>query len=278
MADELHAKLKSSGVAISPQEAARCYAVREFLEPAAVCTKWKAAEQALMQSTSTARMEEVMSSQCFEVGTAGGEDRPCLIIRARHQNPKDHQRNACLLSTLWACDAAVGSSKDASAALTVGYDFQGAGIQNFSLDHAFHFSRLFLNEYPAVVKDVYLISMPWALRQLLPFFKPLLSRRVELRAVGSTDDFVRAVEYAPTSSSSESFYAHVANHVTRASSLFKGKSELNSKLMEMKALGNDSKKQVQNTKRNEHIAPALTAALLRPFSSVVAYCPALSRR
>merc|ERR1712070_720444 len=132
-----------------------------------------------MKAASRTAMEKVYESKTFEVGTAGSSSSPCLVIHARHQDPAA-QPAASLLTTLWACDAAVGSQDDGSAKLTVGYDFEGAGLRNFSLETALPFSRLFVNEYPCLVKDIYLIRMPWMLRQLLPLFSPLVSRRVRL--------------------------------------------------------------------------------------------------
>jgi hypothetical protein len=172
-----------------------------------------------MQTTTAKGMEEVMASGIFEVGTAGPKDSPCLMIHARHQNSRTQEQSASLLSTLWACDAAIGSQENGAARLTVGYDFKGAGAGNFSMGHALHFSRLFLNEYPCLVKDVYLISMPWVLRQLMPLFSPLVSRRVRLIGIDSPDDFVKSVGYEPIARSGKPFAAYVNNRNARAAAL-----------------------------------------------------------
>lgn len=215
MAGGLQEQLSSQGVAVTFFEAERCYAAREFFDPLTVCLKWKAAEEALVRSSTMRAIETVMQSKTFEVGNAAADDSPCLVIHAKHQNPAEHDRSASLLSTLWACDAAVGSRGDGAAKLTVGYDFEDAGVHNFSMQHALHFSKLFVNEYPCLVRDVYLIQMPWVLRQLLPLFRPLLSRRVRLIPVDSSEEFVKAVGYE----SSASFASQVEMVVPRAASL-----------------------------------------------------------
>eukprot|EP00928_Gymnodinium_smaydae_P058689 TRINITY_DN41879_c0_g1_i1.p1 TRINITY_DN41879_c0_g1~~TRINITY_DN41879_c0_g1_i1.p1 ORF type:complete len:290 (-),score=10.75 TRINITY_DN41879_c0_g1_i1:206-1075(-) len=218
MAFALQRELSYRGLHVTPFEAKRCYAAREFFDPVAVCKRWKDAEDALIKAASPSAVKEVMESSTFEIGVAGVEKSPCLVLRARHQNPA-FQCAANLLSTLWACDAAVASQDDGSAKLTVGYDFEGSGIGNFPLATAIPFSRLFVYEYPCLVKDVYLIGMPWMLRPLLPLFAPLLSRRVNLVPVSTTAEFEKAVGYQPVATSGERLAAHVEHVVPRAASM-----------------------------------------------------------
>lgn len=224
MAEDLRKQLGRHGVGVSSFEAKRCYAARELFDPLVVCKKWKAAEKTLMQSATTKSTKEVMKSEVYEVGLAGRRNAPCVILHARHQNPAGHERSATLLSTLWACDAAIASQQDGDAKLTVGYDFAGAGIRNFSLDHALPFSRLFLYEYPCLVSDVYLIGMPWVLRQLMPLFQPLVSRNVRLVSVDSSYEFEKAVGYKPIVGPGESFAAHAEEVVPRAAAWLDSKS------------------------------------------------------
>merc|ERR1711879_135985 len=60
--------------------------------------------------------------------------------------------------------------------------------------------------------------MPWVLQQLMPLFKPLVSRRVKLVPVDTADDFVKAVGYTPIANTGESFAAHAESTVPRARS------------------------------------------------------------
>jgi len=219
MASKLRKDLLRHNVNVSLFEAERCYAAREFFDPASVCTSWKTAEEALMKAATIQGLKHVMSDKGYEVGLAGHDDRPCMVLHAQHQNPTTHEPAASLLSTLWACDAAVGSQNDGTAKLTVGYNFEGAGICNFPLSHALPFSSLFLYEYPAMVRDVYLIKMPWVLRQILPLFKPLVSRRVRLVAVDNMDDFEKAVGYKRVAGPGQAFSDYVQNVVPQAASL-----------------------------------------------------------
>jgi hypothetical protein len=219
MANKLRNDLLRHNVNVSPFEAARCYAAREFFDPASVCTSWKAAENALKKAATIQGLKHVMSDGGYEVGLAGHDDRPCMVLHAQRQNPTTHEPAASLLSTLWACDAAVGSQNDGTAKLTVGYNFEGAGLHNFPLSHALPFSSLFLFEYPAMVGDVYLIKMPWVLRQILPLFRPLVSRRVRLVSVDSMDDFEKAAGYKRVAGPGQAFSDYVQNVVPQAASL-----------------------------------------------------------
>lgn len=216
MSAALQRSLALLGRDVTALEAERCYASRDLFDPVDVCLKWKAAEESLMKKAPRASMEDILESNMFEVGRASIDKSPCLVIHAKQQNPATYPCSVSLLSTLWACDAAMASGGSADAKLIVGYDFEGAGVHNFSFETALAFSRLFLNEYPCLVKDIYLIKMPWLLKRLLlPLFKPLVSHRVSLIPVEGIEEFANHANYEVIAGQSATRSTRLSNHIEK---------------------------------------------------------------